>query len=132
MFTALSPEDHRGMLTLIGRRAPEPTPAELFRHPCLAGPAPLMAVGRTGIIEQTNSAAAEMLGYGEIELIGLHLSEITAWDSRRSDPFAHGDLTTWLHARGHTVRTRVSRMEQIWADEPYFLVGLTPVGSVAA
>lgn len=116
------------MLTPIGQRAPEPSPAELFRHPCLAGPAALMAVGGAGTIEQINPATAELFGYRETDLIGRHVSEITAWDSR----FAQGDVTTWLHARGHGVRTIVSRMEQIWAAEPYFLIGLTPVGSAAA
>lgn len=120
------------MLTPIGQRAPEPSPAELFRHPCLAGPAPLMAVGSTGLIEQINPATSELFGYRQTELIGRHVSEIAASNSRSDNPFAQGDVTTWTHARGHGVRAIVSRMEQIWAAEPYFLIGLTPVDGVAA
>ena len=128
------------MLTLLDPRAPEPSPSQLFRHPSLAGPVPLIAVGRSGVIEQTNQAVAEMLGYLESDLIGRQLSEITAWDSRCSHPRQQvallaerlGGVTTWLHARGNTVRAIVARIDEIWADEPYFLILFMPVETAAA
>ena len=128
------------MLTLLDPRAPEPSPAELFRHPSLAGPVPLIAVGADGVIEQTNQAVAEMLGYLESDLIGRRLNDITAWDSRCTNPREQvalledrlGGVTTWLHARGNTVRAIVARIEKIWANEPYFLILFMPVESAAA
>lgn len=128
------------MLTLLDPRAPEPSPSELFRHPSLAGSVPLIAVGRNGVIEQTNQAVAEMLGYQETQLIGRRLNDITAWDSRCTNPHEQvavladrkGGVTTWLHARGHTVRAIVARIEEIWADEPYFLILFMPVETAAA
>ncbi len=128
------------MVTLIDRRAPEPSPTELFRHPSLAGTVPLMAITGSGVIAQVNAAGAKMLGYSEAELIGRHLSTITAWDSRCTNSHEQlellvrrlGGVTTWLHARGCTVRTIVARMERISADEPYYLLGLTPVEAAAA
>lgn len=128
------------MLTLLDPRAPEPSPAELFRHPCLAGAVPLIAVGRDGVIEQTNQAVAEMLGYQETQLIGRQLNDITAWDSRCTNPREQvallsdrlGGVTTWLHARGNTVRAIVARIDEVWANEPYFLILFMPVEAAAA
>lgn len=128
------------MLTLLDPRAPEPSPNDLFRHPSLAGPVPLLAVGRDGVIEQTNQAVAEMLGYLESDLIGRQLSDVIAWDSRCTNPRQQmalladrlGGVTTWLHARGHTVSAIVARIEEIWADEPYSLLLFMPVETAAA
>lgn len=128
------------MLRLLDPRAPEPSPAELFRHPSLAGAVPLIAVGRDGVIEQTNQAVAEMLGYLESDLIGRHLNEVTAGDSRCRTPSEQvavladrlGGVSTWLHERGNTVRAIVARIEKIWANEPYFLILFMPVETAAA
>ena len=61
-----------------------------------------------GVIEQTNQAVAEMLGYLESDLIGRKLSEITAWDSRCSNPrSARPDACTCrsVHSRTRTKPT---------------------------